>query len=55
MYTVDLYRAAWGVDVPEGQVPFVVTLPNDKWDWYTLPKDVKCFRDGSADNYVQRN
>ena len=49
------FRDAWGKNVPEGQVPFVVTRPNGKLGWYTLPGDVEVHRDGNVDDLARRN
>ncbi len=49
------YRHTWGEDVADGQVPFVISLPNDKIDWYTIPGDVEVLPDGNVDDMARRN
>ena len=51
----ELFRTCWGYDPPEGEVPFVILLPDDKLDWYGVPEDSECEREEDADAWIMRN
>ena len=54
--SLELFRECWGHDPEPGQVPFVVTLPNDYLAWYMFPGDAECFESGDdAGDGVMRN